>query len=69
MQIPRFGKFASIDVPAREYRNPRDASGPKISKPPTMKIKFTPKKHFKDCVAGVAVEKKKKTKNTKGGVV
>ncbi len=60
MVIPRFGKFASIEVAAREYTNPQDLKGPRIMKPPTTRIKFTPKKHFKDCVSGVVVERKKK---------
>ena len=63
MAITGFGKFAPHEVPARDYTNPQDYRGPRISKPPTTRIKFTPQKHFRDCVAGVAVVEKKK----KGG--
>jgi nucleoid DNA-binding protein len=60
--ISGFGKFAAREVPPMSYPNPQDPKGPRISKPATTRVKFTPLKHFKDCVAGVAVVKK-----TKGG--
>jgi nucleoid DNA-binding protein len=59
VSIAGFGKFAPHEIPARDYTNPQDAKGPRISKPPTTRIKFTPQKHFRDCVAGVAVVEKK----------
>ncbi len=57
--ISGFGKFATREVSAMGYSNPRDPKGPRIYKPATTRVKFTPLKRFKDCVAGVALEKGK----------
>ena len=59
VSIASFGKFTPVPVPARSYTNPQDPSGPGIMKPATTKVKFTPYKHLKDCVAeGKIVESK-----------
>ena len=62
MKIAGFGKFEAVEVGPRFHTNPQDPKNKeaRISKPPTTRTRFSPARHFKDCVAGVVVEKKSK---------
>lgn len=51
VSIGGFGKFTSVDSPAREYTNPSDPKGPKVWKPATNRARFQAYSHFKKCVA------------------
>ncbi|KAL7437244.1 hypothetical protein ACHAXH_003730 [Discostella pseudostelligera] len=50
VSIYGFGKFSSVDVPARQYNNPSNLDGPKVSKEATQRVKFSAFKHLKECV-------------------
>jgi len=46
-----------VDVPAREYNNPSNPGGAKVSKGASVRVKFQPYTHLKDCVAEGKFEK------------
>ena len=55
VSISGFGKFVPTMSAGRNYRNIQ--TGASVYKGPTMKVKFRPYKHFKECVEEGKFEK------------